>query len=460
MAYTLSELRERHPRFFYHGYSIAREEGNLRFSFDLEIEPGIRFAPSVLFQGVDAERVRSLGEEVLNNFAFHLGLMEVPSYWKAACSPEIVVEAGPLDSYQLDWWHNLLLNGQGEFFYTNRIDFTAPDFITIRSASVAAPATAPYSGSLAKRMLVPIGGGKDSAVTCELLKRAGSDITCWALNPIPASLDIIALSGTGEPIIVKRTLDPALLQLNSAGYLNGHTPFSAYLAFAGTASAVLYDYNRIAVSNERSSNEGNVFFLGREVNHQYSKSFDFEERFQDYSRRYLAQNALYFSFLRPLYELQIARIFSQYSRYFSVFRSCNRGQKTNSWCGNCPKCLFAYAILYPFLGADVLKARVFGQDLFEKPELVSIAFELLGRTEAKPFECVGAVEETMAAFYLCVQKAGEQGPLPVVLQRVQADVLAYEADMEARAAAVLHAWNSRHSIPADLEPVISAEIAR
>ena len=187
------------------------------------------------------------------------------------------------------------------------------------------------------KILIPVGGGKDSAVTLELLGRQFPESAWWGLNPIPAARDVADASPVRHGITVSRRIDPKLLELNAAGYLNGHTPFSAYLAFASAASAILGGYGRVAVSNERSSNEGNVRYLDHDVNHQYSKTFAFEQRFREYSARYLSEQFEYLSFVRPLYEIQISRLFARYPHYFSVFRSCNRGSKTNVWCGALPE---------------------------------------------------------------------------------------------------------------------------
>ena len=455
---TLDRLRRQHPRLYYRSFAVVNLGDRLLFRFDLEIEPRIRFRPWVEIGGLDPRWVAGLSPEVLNNLAFHLGLMEIPSYWKATCSPEIVVQAGPLDGWQLAWWKQLLLDGQGEFFFRNQIDFTAPDFVDLRVETSGAVPLARYEGNPpAGRVLVPVGGGKDSAVTLDLLARAGREVTPWVLNPTRAALDIIGASGGPDAILVRRTIDPGLLRLNEIGYLNGHTPFSAYLAFLGVALGVLSDHGTVALSNERSSNEGNAFFMGTEVNHQYSKSFDFEKKFRAYSRGYLAPGIEYFSLLRPLYELQIARLFARLPRYFALFRSCNRGQRDNSWCLSCSKCLFAYAILFPFLDEGAL-ATIFAENLFDKPELVETAYELLGHRQVKPFECVGAREESLAAFYLSVEKVERLGrPLPPVLQAVKDSVLVRRDRLQERADAVLHAWNGENAVPPDLQALLRGE---
>jgi hypothetical protein len=308
--------------------------------------------------------------------------------------------------------------------------------------------------------LVLTSGGKDSVVTLELLREAERGFDCLLLNPTQAALDVARQAGCTTPRIASRTIDPRLLALNAKGYLNGHTPFSALLAFLGVTVAVLTGAPRVIVSNERSAEEAAAEFLGREVNHQYSKSFHFETAFRSYSRMYLAPSVDYFSLLRPLYELQIARLFAQYPRYFPLFRSCNRGAATNSWCGRCPKCLFVYLALYPFVERDRMLA-IFGADLFAWDSGAEVLRALLGLDRDKPFECVGTREETLAALYLCVEKYKEQGiAVPAALVAIEAEVLSSRSDLPALARRVLTAWTDQHHLPPELADLLRRKVTR
>ncbi len=453
-------LREKYPKFIYHRYSVEIEGDSLVFEFNFEIEPDIIFTPKLVINGIKPERIKEIDEKCLNNISFHLGLMEIPSYWKSTCSPEIIIRAGFFDEYQISWWKSLLINGLGEFFFINNIDFTIPDIVTFKPIGNSFPQTAKYKDMLdINRVLVPIGGGKDSALSFELLKKSKKDIRFLSLNPTRAALDIIENSKHLNQIIVNRTVDEKLLKLNEDGYLNGHTPFSAYLAFLSASCAVIFDGKYIALSNERSSNEGNVGYKGVEVNHQYSKSYHFENRFREYSNIYLGNNIDYFSLLRPLYELQISNMFSRYSHYFSVFRSCNKGHKTNSWCQNCPKCLSVFTFLYPFVEEEILTTNIFSENLFNKKDLISTAFSLLGHENTKPFECVGSLDETAVAFYLCWKKAREKSSIvPVLLQSVEEKILINKQDLEDKAHTILRAWNEHHNIPEDLINLLKKEV--
>ncbi len=411
----LSELIKKHPRFIYKSYSIKQTGDTLSFSYIFEIEPNIVFKPKITFSHL-GEHFKNLDEDVLNNLAFHIGLAEIPSYWKSTCSPEIIIEAGKLNGEQMRFWKNLLIKGLGEFFYVNKINFTKKDFVKIVNRPSKDFSHVIYATKTRnEKILIPIGGGKDSIVTLEAMKDKSKNYNCLLLNPIKASLRVVKIAGCRNPIIAKRSIDQKLLELNEAGYLNGHTPFSAYLAFISVAVAVLYDYQEIALSNEKSASEGNVRFHNHIVNHQYSKSLEFEKLFNTYSKKFLAKNVNYYSFLRHLNELQIAKLFSKYPKYFSAFRSCNQGSKKDIWCNNCSKCLFAFVILYPYLeNKDLIK--VFGENLFEKQSLLKTTKELLGMSGHKPFDCVGTYAEVKQGLSMAIEKT--ELPLPYILNRI------------------------------------------
>ena len=457
MNQTVDGFRRGHPRFYYHSYSVEHKGDSLIIDFLYETEPKVYFIPRIVIHNVDNRMISPIGNRVINNLAFHLGLMEIPSYWKATCSPEIVIKAGTLDDFQIAWWHDLLFAGMGEYFYHNKIDFTVPGFVKIViEANDNCKRRETFNGLLNRdKILVPIGGGKDSAVTCELLKRMDKEIVCWRMNPTRSVMEQIDIFTSREPITVKRSIDGRLLEMNRKGYLNGHTPFSAYLAFASVTCAILFDCGDIAISNERSSNEGNVWYLGQEINHQYSKSFDFEGKFRDYTRRYIARDVNYFSILRPLYEIQIAEIFSRFKHQFSIFFSCNK--KERGWCHKCPKCLFVFTILYPFIEEDSLTKDIFSENIFNDKDVISLAFDLLGAGETKPFECVGSLEECIVAFYLCIEKVSTgENMLPVVLQAVNEIIVTKEQNLEERTQRVMNGWNREHFVPEDIENMLKS----
>jgi hypothetical protein len=452
-------LRTEHPRFVYNSFSVKRLEDDLKLRFHFTIEPDIHFEPETTIKSIHESLIDSIHHEALENLVFHLGLIEMLSYWKATCSPEIRIKAGPLNEEQCGWLEDLLIRGMGEFFYVNRIDFRAADFVTIIAGQQRSNPT-PAEQPSAARALVLASGGKDTALTLQLMKEAGTEFNCLMLNPLPAAEALVAQSGCKSPIIVRRTIDPRLLELNRQGYLNGHTPFSAYLAFLGVTCAAVFGYDRVVVSNERSSNEGNVHFLGAEINHQYSKTFEFEQRFRQYARNYLAERVSYFSLLRPLYEIQIIRLLASRPTNLLLFRSCNRNQNEGTWCGSCPKCVSTFTLFYPFL-ADEQLVSVFGAELFARQEAIGLLDQLAGLGGHKPFECVGTHDETIAALYLGVQKATrERTPLPAALRHAEESILPRYPMAAELASKLLESWNNEHNLPPEFEDFLRRSFVR
>lgn len=180
-------------------------------------------------------------------------------------------------------------------------------------------------------------------------------------------------------------MDPKLFEMNQQGYYNGHVPISGIIAFVLTMAAYIYDYSAIIMSNEKSANEGNTVLDGIEINHQRSKSYQFESDFNQYIKKYISPDLQYFSLLRGMYEINIAKLFSHYPQYFDTFSSCNNNFKiieTNKTtqhrrCGICPKCAFVYTILRPFISDDATQ-KIFGQELYDNKELLPLYKELLG----------------------------------------------------------------------------------
>lgn len=459
------KLRKKYPQFVYENYSYKISKKDLRIVFDFRISPNIKFTPKIIIKNIDQKRIAGFDKKVLDNLVFHLGLIELLSYWKATCSPEIIIKAGFLNKEQIKWWKDLIINGMGQFFYENKINFRQSNFLKILPEKTETRPLRTFKGKLKDRVLVPIGGGKDSIVTWEILRGAKliQELNCFSLNPSLATQKVMRVGKCKNSIIVKRKIDKKLLELNRKGFLNGHTPFSAYLAFLTILVGVIFDYQYIAFSNERSSNEGNVKYLGKIINHQYSKSFDFEKRFRNYSKKHLVKNLPagrqgieYFSFLRPLYEIQISELFSYLPEYFPVFLSCNQAHQTDSgkkkpigkWCNHCPKCLFVFMSLYPFIETKKL-IRIFGKNLFEDKKLLSIMQELIGEKRFKPFECVGTQKESLTALYLGLKKDRDRASiqLPFLLSYFEKKILPKYPDLEKESKKILNSWNKQHNIP-------------
>lgn len=391
-----NNLREKFPLFYFDDfqYEISSEGCVVQYFFhtgEYHFQPKMRLECGKYMR-------KSLDSNKMKGLLFHIGMVEMVSYWKATCSPEIVINPYLLDEEQQEWWRKLYWKGLGEFFYRNGISADYKTFCRFSFAPSAQPLTAEDYQYIPdnQSVIVPIGGGKDSVVTLERLPRDKQRIP-FIINPRGATLNCAARAGfnaNDEIVILRRPIDKQLLEMNAQEFLNGHTPFSAMLAFYTLWVSYCTNTREIALSNESSASEPTI--PGTEINHQYSKSLEFEEDFRTYTRNFMGDCAHYFSFLRPYTELQIAEMFAQHPQYHDIFRSCNVGSKEDKWCCNCSKCLFAYIILAPFLNEEKMVA-IFGENLLDKPALQTYFDELTGISAIKPFECVGTLEEVNQA---------------------------------------------------------------
>jgi UDP-N-acetyl-alpha-D-muramoyl-L-alanyl-L-glutamate epimerase len=389
MTDKFTDLRLKYPVFIYESFSRIYSDRCLKVKFRFIQSDDIVFEPEIVFLDCDLTQNEI---DSLETAFFNLGMIELISYYKACCSPKIIVKCSSLNDIQIKFWKKIYFNGLGEFLYKNKIETTEDDLFEIHSENNTV-----YNKSktiLSDECLIPVGGGKDSVVSLEVL--SGMNCLPVVLNPKISQTDSVKNSGYSSFFHIERTIDRKLLELNSKGYLNGHTPFSALLAFVSAAAALITKRKNIILSNENSASVGNTFFSGIEVNHQYSKSYEAEKALHDYISEYIHAEINYFSLLRPINELKIAEMFARYPEHFSSFRSCNAGSKENKWCGKCPKCLFTYIILSPFIDRDAMK-KIFGSDLFDDKELQKTFFELTGAEGVKPFECVGTKEEVNSA---------------------------------------------------------------
>jgi hypothetical protein len=448
------ELRARHPSLVYAACWHEAAGDTLRFGFHFRLEPEVEFTPTTTVSGLDAERLAAADAAVLRNLVFNVGLIELLSYWKAACPARIDIRAGAVEEAQLAWLRGLLGRGLREFFSVHRIDFRRPELVAFAPAQVAPPAL--HDDENGARDLLLLSGGRDSALALRLLDEAAVDFDCLVVNDQPGAARLLARYGA-HAVRVRREIDPRLLELNRLGYLNGHTPFSAYLAALGVLCSAAGGFGRVVVANERSSEHPHGEFLGEPVNHQYSKTFAFERGFAEFARRWLSRSVTYFSLLRPLYEIQISRLFAARPSDLELVRSCNRLGIGDAWCCRCPKCVSSFVLLDPFFSDAELRAG-FGGDPYEIEDNVEQVRRLLAATE-RPFECVATPEEILVALDLGLKKA-RSGRTPLVLGRVADLVAARAGDLPRLAEEVTRGWGAEHLLPPRYEAILRRALGR
>lgn len=440
-------LREKYDKFIYKDYKIEEDENNIYLKYYFEIEDLATFQPVLTILKKNFQ-FKNLYSDIVRNIVFNIGMVEAISYFKATCSKCFYVKCGKLNEEQIKWFKKLIYLGLGEFRYINKIKTSMEDFVEIITEGPEFKLK--KCEEQLSDIIIPIGGGKDSNVTLELLKESNQKRYGFRINMEDVSKKCAETAGLmdNEIIEVKRKIDPKLIELNQKVFLNGHTPFSALVAFLTYLVATLFNKKYIALSNEDSANESNID--GENINHQYSKTIEFENDFREYVKKYICSNGPeYFSFLRPISEIQIAKLFSELDEYHQIFKSCNVGSKSIpwKWCCDCPKCLFAYIILSPFLYKDKL-VNIFGEDLFEKESLLKTFIELCGYAENKPFECVGTYKEIRYAISTTIRNIN--GEMPILLKY-------YKDNFEMIDENMMYYYNENNNLPEEFSKILKKQ---
>lgn len=450
---NVSELRLKHPEIVYRNFSWTLNT-SLHIKFEFFIAPDLVFKPAIEITFPPTLNPQSTPKELVDNLVFHLGLIELFSYWKLVAAPTIRIEAGYLSDIEVGWWHELLMRGMGEYFYKNQIDFTQPNFVnwSIKSDHTFTPQRV----FCKEQYLTLTSGGKDSLLARQILGELGKEVVPFReYTLIDDELDPSKIAGDG--ITAFRRLDPLLMKLNKTGYLNGHVPYSAYLSFLSLVVAGIIRSKYIAVGNEKSANEANVTYLGKPINHQYSKSFQFEKDFRAYVNSYITPDISYFSIMRPLYELQIAQLLAAYPEHLTRFTSCNRFRSSGSWCGECPKCVSIFLLIAPFVGVPKT-TTIFGKNMLVDSSLLPLFKSMLDEKETKPFECVATHEETQIAAYLILQTYEKSADLPALINYFKEEMYPAVSDWEEKSQVLLSQYDTEHFLSSELSTALKTKI--
>ena len=390
--------------FCYEGFDLDPGQGLLTCRYSLG---GRDFAEQITFDPAgdwDSPEVRQAARLIC--------LLAGVSYYKTAAPPVVDLGQLPVTTAELGFLRTFYLDGLGEFAYRNGLDLSTLRFT---GGIIGGPAASgPHrAAGTPHAMLIPFGGGIDSIVTVELVRGRGNAALFVMSRPGDRFAAIERPAAvTGLPVVrAGREIDPQLLRSAELGFLNGHVPVTGILSAIAVMAALLDGREAVVMSNEWSASAPTLTAGGRAINHQYSKSMEFEAGFRQLLADALGGRVSYFSALRPFTELWVARKFAGLARYHGTFRSCNRAfhidpaQRLDHWCGRCDKCCFIDLILAPFLPAEDLRRIFGGREPLADPALADRFRALLGTSAAsKPFECVGEVGECRAAAVLAARR--------------------------------------------------------
>ncbi|GAB3728392.1 UDP-N-acetyl-alpha-D-muramoyl-L-alanyl-L-glutamat e epimerase [Luteimonas pelagia] len=431
-------------RFVRHGFDPATGVAELAYAFD----DGPELVETVTFPGAPfaLDDVRAAAVDRALQL---LHLIAGVSYYKAAVPDTIRIESGAIDAATAALVTAVYENGLGEFAWRNGLHLRG----RIRFPADAPEASDAPAVGLGDDAIVAIGGGKDSLVSIEALRAAGVQQTVAWIGG--SQLIRACAERTGLPTLaIGRRLAPELFEFNRQGAWNGHIPVTAVNSAILVVAALLRGAGQVVFSNERSASYGSKIVaedgsLAAEVNHQWSKGWDFERMFGEHVERRLAADLHYYSLLRPLSELAVARQFARSERYDAHFSSCNRNfhilgeRPVNRWCGVCPKCHFVFLALAPFMSKPRL-VGILGRNLLDDPAQAAGFDALLEYRNHKPFECVGEGRESRAALAALAQRP--EWREDALVQRFAHEVRP-QLDMDELEIAPLMAPSGEHRIP-------------
>lgn len=329
--------------------------------------------------------------------ALHIAL--AISYYKSFLPP-VIEHKYAMTAVESEFWNTVYRNGLGEFLYKNTLSSDQlATFSSQEGIQIGAENTISSWKDIAE---LGIGGGKDSIVAGELLKEANIEISGFVLatgeilGQTKAVSDVMEIDLTA----VKRVIDGQILDINKLeGAYNGHIPISLIFGLVGAMIAVSKEHRYVIVANEASASIPQTTWEGTSVNHQWSKSLEFERLFQDYLHAYVSEELSYFSAIRPLTSVAIAKLFAQYPKYYEVFTSDNSLFKINQqsrehprWSSDSSKSLSSFILLAPWITDDEL-VRIFGQNFLNREDLTPMVSALLGENGQTVLDCVGTPEE-------------------------------------------------------------------
>lgn len=396
--YFINAFKDPYPRnkILYFN-EILKSGDEITFKFEAL---GEIYCPKIILPKKIIDGFDDVPEKNIQQILIAIGVTLIPSFFKITDFECVRIRAATLDSVSREFFEKFLLKGLGEFRYLQGLDPLRKVRIEVEEDNGQLE---PYEKLYSDKLVMLNGGGKDTIVAVEILKKTEQNYVWLTVNPNGVTEKVVEISKNSDAYNILFIPDKKMK--NAIRYPWGHVPFSAICSSLGTLFAMAIDARYVASGNESSANFGNVIYKGHEINHQYSKSFEFENGFFEFVRRRVAKNINVFSILRPFDDLQLAMFFSDMKDYHLHFISCNKGISRGKWCNDCPKCAFTSMALYPFIGSVGVQ-RIFGEDILKKTSICN-HIENLVSDGIKPWECVGTLEESKLALSLIIDRFPE-----------------------------------------------------
>jgi hypothetical protein len=389
--------------------------------------------------------------------ALHLALGI--SYYKIFASREIT-QPYFMDVAEAEFWNTCFEKGLGEYLYVNDLTpeavakFKAQDGIRFDSFHINSTGSA----------LLGIGGGKDSIVAGELLKKIGVTTRGFVMatgNQLGQAGSVAEVMGANLDA-VERKIDPSLIELQKLpGAHRGHIPISLVFSLVGTTLAAASDTSYVVVGNESSASLPRITAKFGPVNHQWSKSLEAEKLIQTFIHDHICPDITYFSAIRSLSSLAVAKLFARLSQYFEVFTSDNfvfridpSKRPDSRWSLESPKSLSSFILLTPWTSeSDMLS--IFGRNFLDETSLEKLFLELTGQVGEPPLDCVGTVDELVLSLNLAAAQGKFSSSYLVNLAKQRGLIGNHDQTAELTKMIEL---SPEQALPAELKPTVESAL--
>ena len=353
------------------------------------------FSEEVIFQNTG----KKYNQELLSAALFLAHILIGTSYYKSHPTKNVELLT-TIDKNEADFFNHVYQEGLSQFAFENHL--TRDDLAHFEAKNESEPEPIKYSG---EGILMLQSGGKDSLLNATLLDEKNIKYTPVFISHDGNHPKVLNNLKYPLAVIIRKIDIPAIKRSNGK---NGHVPVTYINQTLALIQAILNNENTVLTSIGREGEEEHTTIGDLKINHQWSKTAEAEELYQNYIHKYLSKELNVYSPLRKYRELDIAKLFAEkcWRVYGHQFSSCNianykQGHLTEelTWCGKCPKCANSYLLFAPFIEAKEQQKLFNGRDLFKDPELENTFKGLFGLDNImKPFECVGEYAELREAY--------------------------------------------------------------
>jgi hypothetical protein len=156
--------------------------------------------------------------------------------------------------------------------------------------------------------------------------------------------------------------------------------------------AIKYNYTHFVMGWEESSNENQLYNNKKYVNHQWLKSTEAQNFYNDFLS-FIPINDNKIEIISPIRNINDSQLFKLISPMKKEIKYCHSCNIIKPWCFNCPKCMYIWMHYLDIYPKDLVNEIFYDKNYLLSHE--NIFYELLGIENKNSYECVGTYKESI-----------------------------------------------------------------